>query len=128
MTIFVILISRFVLIFLHAEKSDYPEILEKAIAQAGTAPKILRTDQAMEYNSKEVDAIYRKHNIFKQTTNYYGQHGNCPSEKMGDTIGKGACTVLHDAQLPKKYWGYAVVYAVDSYNHLPYSTLGGRTP
>ena len=82
----------------------------------------------MEYNSKEVDAIYRKHNIFKQITNAYGQHSNGPSEKMGDTISKGACTVLHNAQLPKKYWGYAVVYAVDCYNHLPHFALGGSTP
>jgi hypothetical protein len=82
----------------------------------------------MEYNSKEVDAIYRKHNIFKQTTNTYGQHCNCPSKKMGDTISKGALTVLHNAQLPKKYWGYAVVYAVDCYNHLPHFALGGSTP
>jgi hypothetical protein len=35
MTIFSILILRFIMIFLHAEKSNYPEILEKAIAQAG---------------------------------------------------------------------------------------------
>ncbi len=50
-TIFVILTLRFIMIFLHAEESDYPEILERAIAQAGEAPKILRTDQALEYNS-----------------------------------------------------------------------------
>ncbi len=51
MTIFVILATRLVMVFLHTEKSNYPALLQQAIAQAGEAPKILLTDQALEYYS-----------------------------------------------------------------------------
>ena len=80
MTIFFILTTRFIMVFLHGEKSNYSALLQQAIAQAGKAPKILLTDQALEYNSKGVDAIYKKHNIFKQTTNANCQHSNSLSE------------------------------------------------
>ena len=47
---------------------------------------------------------------------------------MVDTVSKGTRTSLHDAQLPKKYWGYAAVYIVNCqcYNYLP--ALGNLTP
>ena len=129
MTIFVILAARFVMVFLHASKSDYPDILKQAFAQAGEIPKCIRSDEAGEYNSAEAYKIYQDHLILKQTTNANQQFQNGPSEKMVDTIGGRARTVLTDSNLPyKKFWGYAVIYAVDTYNHTPHASLGMKTP
>ncbi len=75
-------------------------MLEKAIAQAGYTPKILWVDGALDYESEETAKVYHKHNIFKQTTNAHGQHGNGPSEKMVDTLGMSTRTSLIDCNLP----------------------------
>ena len=89
MTIFVILRSRYVLIYLHSKKSDFPRLIEKAITQMGRPPRIFRTDEALEYAGKESQAIYTRYNIVKQTTNAHQQFQNGPSEKMGHTILNG---------------------------------------
>ena len=128
MTIFVILATRYVMIFLHKEKSEWPEILLQAFAQAGEIPKTLRTDQAPEYNCEKTKEIYRKNHILKQSTNAYQQFGNGPSEKMVDTVGQGMRTALLDANLPQRYWGYAAINCVDAYNHLPHASLDMKTP
>ena len=120
--------SRYVMIFLHKKKSDYPELLEKAITQAGYAPKIMRTDGAGEYSGPEAEAIYKKHNIFKQTGNPHQQFQNGPSEKLVDTINKGTRTALHASNMPLAFWGYAAINYVDVYNHLPHSSLNMMTP
>jgi hypothetical protein len=79
---------------------EFPVLLEKAIAQAGYTPKILWVDGALDYESEETAKVYHKHNIFKQTTNAHGQHGNGPSEKMVDTLGMSTRTSLIDCNLP----------------------------
>ena len=127
-TIFVILFSRYVIIFLHRKKSDFPEILRKAIIQAGKAPKILRTDNAGEYTGAEAEAIYNKHGIKRQYGNPYQQFQNGVPEKLVDTINKGTRTSLTTANLPKSFWGFAAINFVDVYNNLPHSSLGNKSP
>ena len=126
-TIFVILKSTFIMIFLHNKRSKFPELLEKAFLQAGYTPKILLTDGLKEDNSEEVMAICQKQGILKQMTNAHQQFQNGAPEKLVDTINKGVRTALLTCNLPKAFWVYAAINVVDVYNHLPHSTLNRMT-
>jgi histone deacetylase 1/2 len=128
MTIFIIVKSRFVMIFLHKTKDEFPHLLKKAIAQAGRTPKTLRTDNAKEYRSAEIDKFCADNKILQQSSNPHQQFGNTLPEKMVDTISRGVRVALHDANLPPNFWGYAAVNFVDVYNHLPHSSLDYKTP
>ena len=123
-----ILDSRFLMIFLHATKDEFPRILLKAFAQAGKTPSTLRTDGASELNSKEVEDILLPRGIVKECSNAYEQFGNAPAEIMVNAIDNGIRTALTDSNLPLQYWGYAAVNWVDIYNVLPHSALGDKTP
>jgi len=127
-TIVTILDTRFVMIFLHATKDEFPRILLKAFAQAGKTPSILRTDNASELNSKQVQDILLERGIVKECSNAYEQFGNAPAEIMVNTIDNGVRAALKDANLPLHYWGFAAVNWVDIYNHLPHSALSDKTP
>ena len=126
--IFKILKSRYVMIFLHKTKDEFPELLLKAFAQAGKTLKILRTDGAAELNSEQVQGILLERGIFKETSNAYEQHGNGPSETVVRTLDDGIRAALVDSNLPYQYWGYAAVNFIDIYNHLPHSALDNKTP
>eukprot|EP00961_Rhodomonas_salina_P015819 212422-Rhodomonas_salina.7 len=47
---------------------------------------------------------------------------------MVDTLGKGVCTLLLQSQLPPEFWGAAVHYYTDVYNHIPHSSLNNAIP
>jgi hypothetical protein len=128
MTIFVIAGPRFVMIFPHKKKSDFDTLLDKAIAQAGSAPKTLRTDGALEYLDVDISASLLRRGIFKQTTCAHQQFQDGKVEKMVDTINSSVRTALTASNLPNKFWGYAAINAVDIYNHLPHSSLNFQTP
>jgi hypothetical protein len=87
--------------------------LDKAIAQAGTTPKIIHTDGASEYLDKEVTDMLTRRGIFKQTTCARQQFQDGKVEKLVDTINSGVQTALTAANLPKKFWGYAAINYVD---------------
>lgn len=128
LTIFSIVKTRYVMIFLHKSKKDFPVLLKKALAQMGRVPKILRTDGAGEETSAELSKICLDLGIQQQHSNPYEQFGNAIPEKMVDTIDQQIRVTLLDANLPTKMWGYAAINAVDVYNHLPHSALGNKTP
>jgi hypothetical protein len=122
-TIFVIAKHRYVMVFLHSSKdtATYEKILDTAIAQAGCTPKTLQSDGACEYNSAAMDNYYAKKNIFKCTMNPHQRFQDGMVEKMVDTISNGVRTMLSQSNLPPQFWGYATIYFVDIYNHLPHS-------
>ncbi len=118
------------MVFLHKTKDAtvFEQLLNKAIAQAGIAPKILRTDGAIEYLDKEITAMLEQRGIFKQTTCAHQQFQDGKVEKLVDTITSGVRTALKAANLPNKFWGYAAINYVDIYNHLPHASLNFQTP
>lgn len=127
-TVVTIIDTRFLMVFLHRTKDEFPRILLKAFAQAGKLPKILRTDNASELNSQEVQDLLLERGVVKENSNAYEQFGNAPAEIMVNTIDNGVRAALKDANLPLHYWGFAVVNWVDIYNHLPHSALDDKTP
>ena len=128
MTIFVVVRTRFVMVFCHKSRKDLPKVLRKAFARLGRYPRILRSDGAWEYDSAEVDEICLQNNIQQQHSNPHQQFGNALPETMVDYIGRGIRVSLHDANLPPRFWSYAAVNCVDVYNHLPHSALNNKTP
>jgi hypothetical protein len=127
-TIFTIAKVLYVMIFLHKKKDVFEELLDKAIAQAGTAPKIIRTDGASEYLDQAVSAELTRRGIFRQTTCAHQQFQDGKVEKLVDTINSGVWTALTAANVPKKFWGYAAINFVDIHNHLPHASLNFQTP
>ena len=127
-TIFTIGDSRYVMIFVHKTKDQFPTLLKQAFARAGCHPKILRTDGATEYHTPAVQAILLQHGIKKETSNPNEQHGNARVETMVRALGKGIRVALYSSNMPVEFWAYAAINWVDIYNHLPHASLGDKTP
>jgi hypothetical protein len=127
-TIFTIADSRYLMIFLHKTKDEFPSLLKQAFARAGCTPRILRTDGATEYHTPEVQDILLKHQIKKETSNAEEQFGNAKAETIVRALGKGIRVALYSANVPLEFWGYAAINWVDIYNHLPHASLDWKTP
>jgi hypothetical protein len=61
-------------------------------------------------------------------SNRYEHNDNPAVERLHRTINEMAATFLQDANLPMRYWGYAVQHALYVKNRLPMKVLGWRTP
>jgi hypothetical protein len=128
MTIFIVVRTRYAMVFCHKSRKDLPDLLKRACARLGRYPRILRSDGACEYDSAAVDAFCLEHNIDQQHSNPHQQFGNAMPETMVNAIGRGIRISLHDANLPPQFWSYAAINYVDVYNNLPHSALDFKTP
>ena len=127
-TVFVSLDTRFVRAYAHKTKDEFPTILQKALAQARTCPKFLRSDSAGEYCTEAVDHILLAKGIDKQFSNAYEQNQNARAETMVHSIGKGIRAQLLSSNLPPEFWAFAGYNWVDIYNRLPHQALDNVSP
>ncbi len=127
-TVFTISDTRYIMIFLHKTKDEFPTILKQALARAGTVPKIVRTDGANEYHTPAILAILLQHQIKKETSNAEEQSGNAKAETIVRALSKGIRVALYSSNVPIEFWGYAAINWVDIYNHLPHAWLQWKTP
>ncbi len=128
LTIFCTLDTRFVRVFCHKTKAEFPTILLRALAQATTPPTFLRSDEAGEYLTPAVDAILLARGIDRQLSNAHEQAQNARVETLVHAVGKGVRSQLHSANLPPEFWGFAAQNFVDIYNRLPHDGLDGVSP
>jgi hypothetical protein len=73
--------------------------------------KILRSDNGGEYLSNEFDAFLKARGIEKQLSVPYTPQQNGVAERMNRTLVESARTMMLQANLKKRYWGYAVLHA-----------------
>jgi hypothetical protein len=103
---------------------DYYTNLERC---TGKKLRSLRFDGAGEYRGALQDHCLA-HGIQLHPTNAYAHNQNAVVERAYRTIDEMAATLLMDANLPQRYWGYAVQQSVYIKNRLSMRVLGYRSP
>lgn len=110
--------SAFTWVYLLREKS---QILDKFVefstmikTQFNTSIKILRSDNGGEYKSKKLEDFCKSRGILQKFTPSYTPELNGIAERMNRTLVESARCMLEHADLPKEYWGEAVIAA----NHI----------
>ena len=88
-TFFVIRKTRFVMLFLHASKSagTVLSLMHRARAKAGYWPAYMRSDGAPEYHSPQINALFEKEHIERETSNAFQQEQNAAAETFVGTVG-----------------------------------------
>ena len=89
--------------------------------------KILRSDNGGEYLSSEFDQFLKSKGIEKQLSVPYTPQQNGVAERMNRTLVECARTMMIHANLPKTYWGYAVLNAAYIRNRCISSVLDGKS-
>lgn len=89
--------------------------------------KILRSDNGGEYLSTEFDKFLKSKGIEKHLTVAYTPQQNGVAERMNRTIVESARTMMIHANLPKSYWGYAVLNAAYIRNRCISNVLDGKS-
>jgi len=90
---------------------------------------VLRNDNGTEYTGKDTQAVLKKAEIQFQTTVPYTPEQNGVAEQKNRTLCESARSMLFEANIPKKYWGEAIMTAGQNslpskaVNKTPYDTL-----
>lgn len=123
--------SRYTVVFLLQKKSDVASCIKRFVAHVktrfGRAPCVIRSDGGGEYVNNELRAFYEEEGIQAQYTTAYSPQQNGVAERKNRTLQEMATCMLLDANLPKKYWGEAIMTAAYVQNRLP-SRVIDRTP
>ena len=104
---------------------DFITQLEK---QTGKTVTHVKSDGAHEFLQGAVGEMCRKRGIRQSHTASYSPQQNGQVERMNRTLVEMARTMLLHANLPPRYWGYAVECAGYIRNRVPTSALDGKSP
>ena len=125
--------SRYVWIyFLQTKDQVFEKFKEFKIfveKQTGAEIKTLRTDNGGEYTSREFENFLSSNGIKHEKTVPKTPEQNGISERMNRSLVESVRTMLHDADLPRKFWAEALSTAAYVKNRSPSSVLqGNKTP
>src|SRR5271169_498060 len=95
--------------------------------QCGKELKALRTDGGGEYE-KELDRYLKAMGIHHQVTAPYTPESNGIAERINRTLLEMMRSMLYQANLPNRFWTYALDTAVYLKNRLPHASIRHRTP
>ncbi|GBP23617.1 Retrovirus-related Pol polyprotein from transposon TNT 1-94 [Eumeta japonica] len=90
--------------------------------------KVLRSDNALEFCSKEFKNFLKQKGIVHQKSNPYTPQQNGLSERMNRTIIEKARCFLFDANMKKEFWAEETNTAVYLQNRTVSATLNNKTP
>ena len=88
--------------------------------------KAFRTDQGGEFSSKEFQAYLRNCGIRQEFTVARTPQQNGRAERLNRTLMDTARSMTNGADLPKEFWGEAVLTAAYLKNRSPHSALEGN--
>lgn len=124
--------SRATWVYLLAHKSDVGYYLRSFVnmveTQFNKKVKQVRTDNGLEFQSKEMMNFYNEKGIILQTTCPYTPQQNGVVERKHRYILEMARALRFHAGLPLKFWGECVLTAVYIINRLPTRVTGHKTP
>ena len=125
---FIIKESLFGMVFLHAYRSleTTTQVLKDVFRYAGCKPKNISSDGAAEYVA--LDDFMRAENIHHQFSNPDEQEQNSLAEKFCDQIGWGVHAMLLQRDIATEFWGAAVLYGVETRNHLLHLSINNEIP
>jgi Reverse transcriptase (RNA-dependent DNA polymerase)/Integrase core domain/Pol polyprotein, beta-barrel domain len=99
----------------------------EAERQSGFKLKTLRTDGGREYE-KELNIYLKDTGIQHQITAPYTPQSNGIAERINRTLLEMIRSMLFQANLPKRFWTYALTAACHIKNILPHSSVRNKTP
>ncbi|KAJ4713761.1 Retrovirus-related Pol polyprotein from transposon TNT 1-94 [Melia azedarach] len=108
--------------------SCFKKFKSLAETQSGVKVKKLRTDNGKEYISNEFDKFCEDAGIQHQLTVPYSPQQNGVCERKNRTLLEMARSMMHEKNLPKKFWAEAVYTSVYLQNRLPTHAIEGKTP
>lgn len=105
-----------------SKKSEALTAIKVFIQKCGK-PEIFRTDRGGEFLSNEAEKFFRKHGVKRQLTCPRSSQQNGEVERYWRTLFQITRANLAESHLPKKFWPYAMSYAVFQYNRRPHRSL-----
>jgi hypothetical protein len=122
--------TKYVAVSLMTEKSEAPDLVIEFVKsmerKTGKKFTSIRCDGAKEY--QKLSKFCQETGIELHNTNPYAHNQNATIERNIRTIQNMASAMLQDANLPHRYWGYAVCQAAYIKNRAPMKILEYRTP
>ena len=124
--------SRATWVYLLQYKSQAFAVLQKFWSYVhthfGKSIKILRSDNAMEFDSGACDTFFSSHGIVHQTSCVDRPQQNGRVERKHKHLLEISRALRFQAGLPLHFWGDCVLTAVHIINRLPSSVLANKTP
>ncbi|KAJ0771566.1 putative RNA-directed DNA polymerase [Helianthus annuus] len=124
--------SRFVWIYFMKEKSEvfckFKEFEVDAELMTGCKVKCLRSDNGGEYVSAEFDNYLKRKLIRRQLTCPNTPQQNGVSERKNRHLGEVTKSLIHDKNLPGRFWAEAMRAACYVINRVPSQSLGYVSP
>ncbi|GAA0138428.1 transmembrane signal receptor [Lithospermum erythrorhizon] len=90
--------------------------------------KIIRTDNVLEFLSKDAKDFYTSQGIQHQTTCAYTPHQNGVVERKHKHILETARSLLFQSNLPISFWGDCILTPTYLINRFPLPSLNHKTP
>lgn len=130
--IFIDDLTRMCWIYFLKFKSEVERIFWKFKAkvenESGCKIQILRSDNGKEYTSSQFNLYCEEEGIERQLTVPYTPEQNGVSERRNRYIMEMARCMMHEKNLPKKFWAEAANTAVFLQNRLPTKAVKNQTP
>ncbi|XP_031505644.2 retrovirus-related Pol polyprotein from transposon TNT 1-94 isoform X1 [Nymphaea colorata] len=124
--------SRSTFVYLLKDHSKVPHVIETFIlhvqTQYGSSVKTFRSDNAREYVCQAVEDFFRKREIVHETSCSYAPPQNGVAERKNRQLLNVTRALLFQRNLPKQYWGDAVLTSAYLINRMPSRVLNGQTP
>ena len=124
--------SRKIWIYILKEKFEafekFKEWCIEVELEKGCKVKCLRTDNGLEFLSKEFDTFCKQRGIKRHMTVPLNPQQNGIAERANRTIVERVRCMLFSSGLGKKLWGKAASTAVHLMNKCPSSSINGDTP
>ena len=125
--------TRYLVVKLLKHKSDAIKAFVefRAIAENNKGKKrirVLATDQGREYINDDFKITLQNLGILHQITPAYTKEPNGLIERPNRTLMNKVRAIIYTANLPRKFWGDALMASVYIYNRTPHTALKYKTP
>jgi hypothetical protein len=94
-----------------SHKNHFIHAYRRLVTELGAHPRTLRTDQGTEYLNKEMNALLETNYVRHVVAAVNEHYSNGVAENAVHTIRTTAKAMLLHANIPKKYWCYAISHA-----------------
>ena len=102
--------------------------ITKVVTQYSTTPKILRTDNALEFVQASLRTFCADHGTVHQITCFHTSQQNGVAERKHRQLLDITRTLLIEMHVPSYLWSDALMTATYLHNRLPSTPLGGAIP
>ena len=124
--------TRVTWIFLLKHKSDVSTILPNFCSmiknQFGVTVKRLRSDNARDYFNQTLTPFFQKEGIIHESSCVNTPQQNGVAERKNGDLLEKTRALLFQKNVPKSFWGEAILTATHLINRLPTRVLGFKSP